>query len=191
MATATIIGQGTRLAARVSGSGDVEVQGHLEGELTISGEARIDATGTVAADVRARRIVVRGAVKGDLTADESIHLEDGARVVGDLRAPRVAIAPGGLVRGYVETGAAAGGKPAARAAAPARHTTHATHAAHAPHAAPVRAVPPAPKSKPAVAHVPAKPAPKGRGLTLAGGKAPPPLVPVLKKGTKAALTKRR
>ena len=188
MATATIIGQGTRLAARVSGSGDVEVQGHLEGELTISGEARIEATGTVAADVRARRIVVRGAVKGDLTADESIHLEDGARVVGDLRAPRVAIAPGGLVRGYVETGAAASGKPAARAAAPARHTTH---SAHATHAAPVRAVPPAPKSKPAVAHVPAKPAAKGRGLTLAGGKAPPPLVPVLKKGTKAALTKRR
>ncbi|HEY1958735.1 MAG TPA: polymer-forming cytoskeletal protein [Polyangiaceae bacterium] len=179
MATATIIGRDTRVHARVSGAGDIEVQGHLEGELTVGGEARIESTATVAADVRARRIVVRGAVKGDLSADESILLEDGARVVGDVRAPRVAIAPGGLVRGYVET-QAAGAKPASRAVTPARRVDG------------VRAVPPAPKSKPAVVHVAAKhAAPKGRGITLAGGKAPPPVVPVLKKGTKAALTKRR
>lgn len=181
----TIIGRDTRVRARVAGAGDVEVQGHLEGELTVGGEVTIDATATVAADVRARRIVVRGAVKGDLSADEAIHLEDGARVVGDIRAPRVAIAPGGLVRGYVET-QAAGAKPATRAAA-APAVRHAPPARHAP----VRAVPHAPPSKPKVAHVAAKVSPKGRGLTLAGGKAPPPVVPVLKKGTKAALTKRR
>ena len=190
MATATIIGRDTRVHARVSGAGDIEVQGHLEGELSVGGEARIESTATVAADVRARRIVVRGAVKGDLSAEESILLEEGARVVGDVRAPRVAIAPGGLVRGYVET-QAAGAKPAARAAAPARHAAPA-QSAPARRADGVRAVPPAPKSKPHVAHVAAKhAAPKARGLTLAGGKAPPPVVPVLKKGTKAALTKRR
>ena len=185
MAAASIIGRDTRVHARVGGSGDLEVQGHVEGEISVAGEVRIEASATVAADVRARSIVVRGAVKGDLNADDSIHLEEGARVVGDIRAPRVAIAPGGLVRGYVETHAA-GAKPAARAAAPRAVATPARHAAPA-----VRAVPPAPKSKPHVTHVAAKHAPKGRGLTLAGGKAPPPVVPVLKKGTKAALTKRR
>jgi len=192
MAGATIIGRDTRIRARVTGASDVEVQGHLEGELTVTGEVVIDATATVAADVRGRRIVVRGAVKGDLNAEESIRLEDGARVVGDIRAPRVAIAPGGLVRGYVET-QASGAKPAAvkSAASAARHTTHTTPT-HAAHASAPKAAPHAPASKPKLAHVATKPAASHRGLTLAGGKAAPkPVVPVLKKGTKAALTKRR
>ena len=197
-AETTVIGRDTRVRARVTGASDVEVQGHLEGELTVTGEVRVAETGTVAADIRARRIVVRGAVRGDLNADEAILLEDGAKVVGDVRAPRVAIAPGGLVRGYVETGHAG----------EAKRTSHSTATRAAP--APVRHAPPAAKSAPAPkpaakahannAPAHAKPAAKGRGLTLAGGKAadsspragaPRPVVPVLKKGTKAALTKRR
>jgi cytoskeletal protein CcmA (bactofilin family) len=185
----TIIGRDTRIRARVTGASDVEVQGHLEGELTVSGEVRVTETATIAADIRARRIVVRGAVRGDLNADEAILLEEGAKVVGDVRAPRVAIAPGGLVKGYVETGHAGEGK------SHVGRTAHATATRAAP--APVRHAPPAPKSAPAKAHPPAKAhansksAGKGGRLSLAGGKAPPPVVPVLKKGTKAALTKRR
>jgi cytoskeletal protein CcmA (bactofilin family) len=184
--TATIIGRDTRIRARVTGSSDVEVQGHLEGELTVTGEVRVEQTATIAADIRARRIIVRGAIRGDLNADEAILLEEGARVVGDVRAPRVAIAPGGLVKGYVETGHAGEGKrsssSAARSAPVVRESVR--HAAPAPakHAA---------KAPAKAAPAPAKHAAKGRGLTLAGGKAPPPVVPVLKKGTKAALTKRR
>jgi len=180
----TVIGRDTRIRARVTGASDVEVQGHLEGELTVTGEVRVETTATIAADIRAKRIVVRGAVRGDLNADEAILLEDGAKVVGDVRAPRVAIAPGGLVKGYVETGHAGEGKRASHATA--------TRAA----SAPVRHAPPAKSTAKAhhgnaKGHANAKSAPKGRGLTLAGGKAPPPVVPVLKKGTKAALTKRR
>jgi cytoskeletal protein CcmA (bactofilin family) len=181
----TIIGRDTRIRARVSGASDVEVQGHLEGELTVQGEVRVTETATIAADIRARRIVVRGAVRGDLNADEAILLEDGAKVVGDVRAPRVAIAPGGLVKGYVETGHAGEGKRASHATATRAAPAPARHAAPAKaHHAPAKAHHP-----PAKAHTNSKT--KGRGMTLAGGKAPAPVVPVLKKGTKAALTKRR
>ncbi len=182
---ATSIGRETRVRARVSGSGDIEVHGHIEGEVSASGEVRVESTATIAADIRARRIVVRGAIRGDLNADEAIVLDEGARVVGDVRAPRVAIAPGGLVKGYVETGHVGEGKRPAHATAaravpaPMRH-------------APAPAAKAAPKAPPKAAPAPApsKPAAKSR-LTLAGGKAPPPVVPILKKGTKAALTKRR
>ncbi len=183
---ATIIGRETRVRARVSGSGDIEVHGHLEGELSASGEVRVESTATIAADIRARRIVVRGAIRGDLNADEAIVLEEGARVVGDVRAPRVAIAPGGLVRGYVETGHVGEGKRPAHATA-ARAVPAPVRHAPAPAA---KAAPKAPPPKAAPAPAPSKPAAKSR-LTLAGGKAPPPVVPILKKGTKAALTKRR
>jgi cytoskeletal protein CcmA (bactofilin family) len=180
----TLIGRDTRIKGRVTGaSHDVEVQGHLEGELTIEGDVRIDATGTVAADIRARRIVVAGAVKGNLNADDAIVLEAGARVVGDLRAPRIAIAVGGLLRGHVETGAAGAHASPRKATAGHHAPAKVVHHAPAKHAH----TPPAKIVHAKKDH--AKAAPK---MTLAGGKsAPRPVVPVLKKGTKAALTKRR
>ncbi len=182
---ATIIGADTRIRGRVTGTHDIDVRGHIEGELTTSGDVHVDSGATIAANVRGRRITVRGAIKGDLAADEAIVLEDGARVVGDLRAPRVAIAPGGLVRGYVETGHA--GEHKKPAASAARHVPHA-QPAKAAHHAPVKHAPAHGKAPEKKAHV-----------TLAGGthphakahKAPSPVVPVLKKGTKAALTKKR
>jgi len=166
---ATIIGPDTRIRGRVTGTHDIDVRGHLEGELTTTGDVHVDSNATIAANVRGRRIVVRGAVKGDLAADDAIVLESGARVVGDLRAPRVAIAPGGLVRGYVETGnAGEGHRPKAASSAAARH------------------------APPAKVHAPPKPVVKSVAAAKAKSKkAPPPVVPVLKKGTKAALTKKR
>src|SRR5262249_22042532 len=135
---------------------------------------------------------IRGAVKGDLSSEESIVIESGARVVGDLRAPRIAIAMGGLVRGHVQTGAAGAARPRA-AAATARASEPKSRPAAAP-SAPARvakAPPAAPSSAPAKTnnHKPAAP----RGATLAGARIgpPPPVVPVLKKGTKAVQKKAR
>lgn len=163
----TVIGRETRIKGRVTGTHDIEVLGHVEGEVAVQGDVRVDAHATIAAPVSGKRITVRGAIKGDISADEAIALEEGARVVGDLRAPRIAIAQGGLLKGYVDTFNKDGKRPPA--ASSARH--------HAP-------------AKPAPKHV-AKPAGKGGRMTLSGGKAPRPVVPVLKKGTKAALTKKR
>ena len=97
------------MRGRVTGSGDLEIQGRVDGDVSVTGELTIDSHGLVGSNVNGRRLVIRGAVKGDLQADESIALEGGARVVGDVRAPRVAIAPGALVRGYVQTAGASGG----------------------------------------------------------------------------------
>src|SRR5438445_536302 len=132
--------------------------------------ANITIEGEVIAD---EDVVVQGPVRGKLSAKEGVTVEagavgEGAKVVGDVRAPRVSIAPGGLVRGYVETGHAGEGKRASHHAAPRAAPAPVRHAPAVSHA----------KSAPAkVTHAkaaPAKAASKGRGLTLAGGKAPPP-----------------
>ena len=86
-AKVSVIGRSTRIHGRVTGVGDVEVQGFVEGEVAVSGDVTVDAHGMVGAGVRGRRLVVRGAVKGDLVGEEAVLLEEGARVVGDIRAP--------------------------------------------------------------------------------------------------------
>jgi len=194
MADATVIGRGTRIRGRVSGSVDLEIQGHIEGEVTVEGDVTVDAHGLVGANVSGRRLVVRGAVKGDLVGEEAVVREDGARVVGDVRAPRVAIGPGALVKGYVQTGGIDGSARGKGAAA--------MRALPRPAAAPSKQAAPAPAARPAAKAPPPKPVavpasakgPQRAPIAIAGGQArrapPPPVVPVLKK-VKGALHKKK
>ena len=68
----TVIGSGTFVRGRVSGSGDLEISGRVEGDVTCSGDVTVERDGMVGASITAHRIVVRGAVKGDLTADDAL-----------------------------------------------------------------------------------------------------------------------
>ena len=185
----SIISRSSRVRGRFTGSGDLEILGHVEGEIELAGDVTVDTQGLVAANVSAQRIVVRGAVKGDLTASDAVVLEEGAKVVGDVRAPRIAIAPGALLRGYVQT-ANAGAAPARARTQQARTESRTESSTRAPQVAPakapavqVRHAPVAAPSRPHVAVASAKPAAK------AGP--PAPVVPVLKKGAKGALNKKR
>jgi len=191
----TIIGKSTRVRGRVHGPGDLEVQGFVDGEISVTGDVTIALHGMVGAGVKGRRLVVRGAVKGDLVGDEAILLEDGARVVGDVRAPRVSIGVGALVRGFVETGE--GGAAPARAARPQAavrpaHTPERTHAperTHTPERVPALAAKAAPAK---VVAPPARAAATNSHASASSGprRPPPPVVPVLK-GAKGQIAKKR
>ena len=143
MENPTVIGRATFVRGRVTGTGDLEIAGRVEGEVACSGEVLVEAGGLVGAPIRARRIVVRGAVRGDLSAEDAVVLESGARVVGDLSAPRVAIAQGGLVRGHVQTAGAGAARPRAAQATSAAPVQRAQ--APAPSRAPAREERPAPQ----------------------------------------------
>lgn len=196
MENTTVIGRTSFIRGRVSGAGDLEISGRVEGDVAVTGEVVIESTGLVASNVTAARIVVRGAVKGDLIAEEVLVIESGARVVGDLRAPRIAIAQGGLVRGHAETGPAVPARPRAGAAAASARVSETKLR---PVAAP--AVLPPPPRAPKVAPLPPPPAPSSPKSTnheparaaLTGARIgpPAPVVPVLKKGTKAIQKKQR
>jgi len=174
MADVTVVGQGIFLRGSIRGEGDLEIRGRIEGDVEISGEVTIAEGALVKADVTARRITVRGAVAGNLTGEDGVRLEDGARVVGDLNGASIGISEGALVRGNVQTGQAGEAKGRARSAA-------------------------AREAKPA-ARTEARKAPavvKGNGSPRRAPAAsddrpgpPPPVVPALKKGARAALRKR-
>jgi cytoskeletal protein CcmA (bactofilin family) len=190
-ANVTIVGRTSRVRGRLTGTGDVEVQGFVEGEIAVSGDVTVDAHGLVGASVRGRRVTIRGAVQGDLHGEEAVLLEDGARVVGDVRAPRVSIATGALIRGYVETGdggAAAARPPRATAVARPAPFVQAK-AAPAPAAASAARVGPPPLPK----KVSAAPSASASGSQAQGAvgpsnggnsgvrRPPPPVVPAMKK----------
>jgi cytoskeletal protein CcmA (bactofilin family) len=173
MADVTVIGQGIFLRGSIRGDGDVEIRGRIEGDVEVAGEVTIAEGALVKADVQARRITVRGAVAGNLTGEDGVRLEEGARVVGDLRGAGIGIAEGALLRGNVQTGT--GGQERARTRQAPREARQ-----------PARVEP---RKAPAVA---AKGNSSPRKVQPAEERPapPPPVVPVLKKGSRASLRKR-
>jgi len=175
MADVTVVGQGIFLRGSIRGEGDLEIRGRIEGDVEVAGEVTIGDGALIKADVTARRIVVRGAVAGNLTGEEGVRLDEGARVVGDVRGASIGIAEGALLRGNVQTGNASEAKGRGRAAArPAAR--------------------PEPRKAPAVAAAPAAARNGSPRRTTADAEErtgpPPPVVPALKKGARAALRKR-
>ncbi len=187
----TVIGPGSVVRGRVTGTGDLEIAGRIEGDVSCTGDVTVESSGLVGASISARRIVVRGAVKGDLVAEDAVLIEAGARVVGDLRAPRIAVAPGGLVRGHVQTGGAGAARPRSAQTSASRAASTSTSARVTPKAAApaAKAAPPRMEARMEArveARVEAK---KHAGAARRVGP-PAPVVPVLKKGTKATQKKR-
>lgn len=119
MSQQSIVGQGTFIRGNVSGSGSLEIQGRIEGNVSMSGDVFIQPGALVKGNVSANQLSVAGSVAGNLTANEGLALEPGARVIGDLVGASIGIADGALVRGLVRTADEAPLASAKQQAAPA------------------------------------------------------------------------
>lgn len=98
-----LIGTGTRIRGRVSGTGDLTVEGSVEGDVAVRGNLTVSENGTVKADaVDADSITVAGTLEAEsqvvgalrvlvgsrvrCNVKGSIALEDGAEFAGRIEA---------------------------------------------------------------------------------------------------------
>ena len=99
---ASVVGRSARVRGRVSGDGDLRVEGSIDGDVAIKGELVVAGGGTVAADVQAGSVVVEGAIDGDIAASGSVAIRPGARVAGLIRAASLSIDEGASLAGRIE-----------------------------------------------------------------------------------------
>lgn len=97
----TVIARPSKIEGRVSGSGEIVVNGLVNGTIDATGTVKIAEQGRVEATVHGRVVNVAGSIAGDITADERIELEPSARVDGNITAPRILIKDGATFRGQV------------------------------------------------------------------------------------------
>jgi cytoskeletal protein CcmA (bactofilin family) len=169
MSQQSVIGSSTVVRGNVNGLGSLEIQGRVEGTVTMTGEVVVAASALVKGDITGSQISVAGSVAGNLTATEGLSLETGAKVIGDLVGVSIGIAEGALVRGLVRT---AGEAPLAPKVVPVPVAAKSPVAARPAVGAAARPATPAPAAKPATPAFarPAAPAP-------APAKPPPPAPP--------------
>lgn len=115
-----VIGPQIRIQGELSGDEDLQVEGRVEGKISVSKTLRIGQAAQVNAEIRAHAVIIAGRVVGNVTATERVEILPSGSLEGNIKAPKIAIAEGAQFKGSVEMNAkgnAPGAGPAASAPA--------------------------------------------------------------------------
>ncbi|HUQ91624.1 MAG TPA: polymer-forming cytoskeletal protein [Bryobacteraceae bacterium] len=121
--SAASIGKSVMIKGQIISREDLYLDGELEGTVELQ-EHRltIGPNGRVAANVKAREIVVIGSMHGNCEASDKVEIRKEAKLVGDIRTSRIFIEDGAYFKGSIDIVKQDVGKPqpAPPAPAPAR-----------------------------------------------------------------------
>ncbi len=100
--TATQISEGTKIDGEISGKTEVQIEGTVEGKLTVDNLVSVGVKGEVKGEIRAKSVIVAGKVVGNIHGEDKVDIRSSGRLKGDVKAPRVSIADGAYFKGRVE-----------------------------------------------------------------------------------------
>ncbi len=99
----TVLGKSSRVRGRLSGDGDVIVQGVLEGDVTLRGDFTLDEGALAQGNVAAHEVTLSGTLEGGVSAEGDVVLTASARVRGDISAASVSIEAGAELSGRLDS----------------------------------------------------------------------------------------
>ncbi len=98
-----IIGPSITIKGDIAGDEDLEVQGNLEGKISIRKHTvTVAQSGRVKADIQAKAIHIAGEVEGNIIGDEEVVLRSSGRVLGNITAGRVTLENGSKFKGSID-----------------------------------------------------------------------------------------
>lgn len=97
-----LIGYGTEIIGDIICSGDLRIDGMLNGNLTVKGKIVVGETGKIKGEVSCKNSDVSGTIDGKLTVAELLSLKSTSKVIGDISTSKLAIEPGSKFIGYCD-----------------------------------------------------------------------------------------
>lgn len=91
--SATIIASGTSLKGDITSSGDIRIDGTLQGNIYCQAKVVIGANGSVEGDIQGQQADIMGQVKGTITVKELLQLKGSSQVTGNIHAAKLQIEP--------------------------------------------------------------------------------------------------
>src|SRR3984957_3922191 len=97
------LGPGLTVKGQISGDEDLQVEGKVEGPITLKGQRlTVGSSGEIVSDVHAREVIVYGKVRGNLFAEDRVEVKKDGSVVGNITGGRVLIEDGAYLKGQIE-----------------------------------------------------------------------------------------
>lgn len=87
----------------ISGSGDYQVSGEIDGDCDIEGNVTLARNGFWQGTIRADNIVISGHVEGEIVASGKVEISESARISGTVTGAAIAVAEGAVVEGVMKT----------------------------------------------------------------------------------------
>ena len=99
----TLINAGCRIAGVISGQGDYQVSGEIDGDCDVNGTVTLAGDGYWQGTIRADNVIISGHVEGDIIASGKIEIAQTARITGTVTGEAIAVAEGAVVEGVMKT----------------------------------------------------------------------------------------
>ncbi|MDJ0939779.1 MAG: polymer-forming cytoskeletal protein [Woeseiaceae bacterium] len=100
---ATLINDGCKITGLLSGRGDFQVSGEIDGDCDVEGTVTLAKDGFWSGTIKADHVIVAGHVEGDIAAVGSVEIMDTARITGTVAGEAIAVAEGAVVEGQMKT----------------------------------------------------------------------------------------
>lgn len=100
----SVLGETAIVIGNVTGQGDLEVRGRVQGSVELIGRLLIAETGVVLGNIEATTVTIAGELRGDASSSDGLFVQSTGQVEGILTAARVGIEPGARVRGTLRSG---------------------------------------------------------------------------------------
>lgn len=101
MGREAVIGSSTRVRGRITGDGDLLVEGTVEGDVTLRGDLVLAEGASATSNVEAQAVTVNGILEGDVRA-RTVVIGGSGRLRGDVSAEAFAIEEGAEVNGRLD-----------------------------------------------------------------------------------------
>ena len=99
----TLINSGCKISGTISGQGDYQVSGEIDGDCEINGTVTLARDGFWQGTIKANDVVISGHVEGDIIADGKVEIAESARISGTVTGEAIAVAEGAVVEGIMKT----------------------------------------------------------------------------------------
>lgn len=100
----TIISSGVKIEGKVSSSGNIRVDGEIQGDITSQSSVTVGGNGKVNGQINAENITIGGMVTGVVKAKEKLILESQANLSGDLFTKILVVESGAKFEGKSKMG---------------------------------------------------------------------------------------
>lgn len=97
-----IIGEGVRLTGKLEASGEVLINGVVEGDVAAQ-EIRIGSSGRISGSLTAQNIDLAGHAGQTITATKHLVIRSGATVIGTIKYQSIEIESGARIEGSLES----------------------------------------------------------------------------------------